>query len=57
MIETLKTRRISTVKVGEIILDFSSAETKHWLFCLGNFGIFVLSHLEHTLNKLLRSLP
>ena len=54
MIETLKTRRISTVKVGEIILDFSSAETKHWLFCLGNIGMFVLSHLEHTLNKLLR---
>ena len=29
MMETLKTRRISTVKVGEIIPDFSSAETKH----------------------------
>ena len=54
MIKTSMTRRISTVKFGEIILDFSSAETKHWLFCLENSAIFVQSHLEHTLNKLLR---
>ena len=54
MIETSMTRRISTVKFGEIIRDFSSAETKHWLFYLGSSAIFVQSHLEHTLNKLLR---